>query len=558
MWWGDQSVDETITGAPRVEMSDVVYRPFPDPKIVVGDTNRPVWRVQFDLATDRNISFGLDINGDVVLGRAEDSPDLLDLSAFGAESFGVSRRHAVLRPTGSKLIVLDLGSTNGTWQNGRSIGVNTPYALTNGDILTLGRLEFIVRIVRRPTGQTQMLRERADLGDALSQLAKAITSQLDLDDVFNQALEMAMGLTDAGEVAIWLVDEQTGDLFLEAGRGIESEEIMRLRLPVSDSLAGEVIETGKARRTNRRTEGDQIKVKTGYIVEALVYVPLALGGVTFGVLAAAHREGGRKFSEREEKLLTAIADFAAIAIQNSRLYQATDQALAERVEELTEVNNALAHDLKGALTSIKGYAHLIKMSGTLSEPYTKFIGNVIMASDRMLGMINSLLDIALLSQAPQADEAPCDLAEAVSTAVQDLEGAALVKSITLDLKREGAPYQIRGDGTRLYRCVLNLIDNAIKYSPEGTLVSVSLAFDQEGVTIQVRDAGSGIPEEDLHHIFDKYYRGEQSSGDQAGIGLGLAMVQAMVHAHGGEISARNLEEGGAEFSITLPADLRID
>ena len=101
---------------------------------------------------------------------------------------------------------------------------------------------------------------------------------------------------------------------------------------------GKVIRTGKPIRARRAPGEDQIKVKTNYLVEALVYVPIKLGQETFGVLAAVHREAGKQFEERDERLLSAIADSAAIAIQNARLYEATDQALQERVEELSALN----------------------------------------------------------------------------------------------------------------------------------------------------------------------------------------------------------------------------
>jgi signal transduction histidine kinase/pSer/pThr/pTyr-binding forkhead associated (FHA) protein len=327
----------------------IAYRPIPYSH-VTGDTgSRFVWRVRLDLLTDSSKCLGLDVNGEAVLGRGQDGENLVDLTPYEAEKFGVSRHHAMLRPTITNLFVIDLDSTNGTWLNGRPIGVNTPYSLGNGDILTLGSLDFVARIVPRPKGQTAALREKATLADVLAQLAKAITSQLDLDEVLNQVVEMAMSLTHAGETAVWLVDEQLGELSLEAELGIEDTATSRTRLPVSDTLAGEVIRTGKPRRASRGPESEQVKVETDYLVEALVYVPLTLGGVTFGVLAAAHREAGKTFSKRDEKLLAAIADFAAIAVHNSRRYQATDSALVERVEELAalgELSRAVSASLE--------------------------------------------------------------------------------------------------------------------------------------------------------------------------------------------------------------------
>jgi len=514
------------------------------------------WRIGLELVSDNSVKLDVSLESDAMIGRGETAPDFVDLSAYNAEALGVSRRHAVLRPTDTEILVLDLGSTNGTQLNGQPIEISTPHGLNDGDLLTLGSLEWVVRIINRP-GKARVDRT-GDLGDALAQLAKAITSQLDLDEVLDQALEMAMRLTAAGETAIWLVDNVTGELFLEAERGIEDEKIKRMRLPVTDTMAGQVIEDGQPRRVSRTVEGEKIKVKTGYMVEALIYAPLGLGGVTFGVLAAAHRELGQHFSSRDEKLLTAIADFAAIAIQNSRLHQATNEALAERLGELTELNSALAHDLRSPILSIRGFAIIVKRKAHLDRELADFVDRIIAASERTLSLLNQLLDIVLLSQAPRTDYKPCNLTEAVARAIGDLEGAALEKSIALDLRLVGTPYQIEGDSTRLYRCVLNLVDNAIKYSPVGTQVTVIITYGEDGeTTIKVHDEGPGIPEEELPHIFDRFVRGKREKHAKEGIGLGLAIAQATAKAHGGEISVANAEGGGAEFVFSLPASLRV-
>src|SRR5574341_1710703 len=151
--------------------SELMYRPIPHPDAADGKSERPVWRVRFNLSFDPSICFGLDINGEVTLGRGDLAPDYYSLTPYNAEELGVSRRHVLLRPTDTKLYVTDLGSTNGTWCNDRSIGVNTPYSLSDGDLLRLGRLELIVRIVKRPLGHTSLLHARADMADALIPIA---------------------------------------------------------------------------------------------------------------------------------------------------------------------------------------------------------------------------------------------------------------------------------------------------------------------------------------------------------------------------------------------------
>lgn len=801
--------------AVSTEASEDEFRPLPD-DIAFGDaTDHPVWRVRFELAENSDQHFALDINGEVIFGRNFDGPNVVDLADFDAANQGVSRQHLILRPTPTHLFAIDMGSTNGTYRNGQSIGFNSPTRLINGDTLALGRLHLVVQIIGRPSFQTAFLGSQQpspDLADALSQIAKSVTSQLELDEVLNQVTETAMHLTAAGETSIWLVDDTTGELFLKAERGIEDEKIQQMRLPIrEDTYAGQVIKSGKPLYAQRQPGEERIKVKTHYLVEALLYVPITLGGVTTGVLSAVHREGGKQFNKRDERLLLAIADFAAIAIQNARLYQATDEALQRRVKELSALNevsgavtasldlnrvydvlveqvnrhwpveavclylldelneslrlfgssesgngthlvemgrgligkvaetgqasisnqlrngpdalavagvldgieprsiacvpmsiqekvvgvlallnkangpftqedvnrlvafanpvataienanlfeeserqraaimatahtlsqpllildengkvlvansaaneimeknisqlfdgissglgrtievkigdrtflstaqhlpnvgtivvmqdityvkqlekdraefmHALSHDLKSPLTSIMGWAQLLEKVTVFDDRGDKYMGKLVASAERMLDLINQMLQTVARGDIVEINRQSTDVRQVVATALSDAEGAALHKSITLDFKQSGTAYNIIGDETRLYHMVLNLIDNAIKYSPPETRVLVSLDYTDDSLTIKVQDEGAGIPEQDIPRLFDKYYRGTQAKV-QPGAGLGLSVVWAIADAHGGRVSVRNLPESGAEFIATLPGSLRVE
>lgn len=795
--------------APEFEIviPGVRYRPVPHDPATTDTENRPTWRIRFDLAADPTQRLGFDVNGEVFAGRDMEQKNAIDLQAFDASALGVSRQHLLLRPTATHLYVIDLGSTNGTLQNGRSIGVRTPYSLADGDVLTLGQLRLLLHIIERPQFHTGALARKIDLADAMTEIAKSITSQLDLDQVLNQVVEAAMTLTSAGDTSIWLVDETSGDLFLEAQRGIEDEAIKRLRLPIGEeTLAGKVIQTGQPLRVWRQPGEEQIKVKTNYLVEALAYVPITLGGITFGVLAATHRQPGKRFDRRDERLLTAIADFAAISIQNARIYQATDEALARKYKELaalnelsralnasldldkvydvlleqvnkywpveqvrvclvnengqllipfqspntdtkpfglhegiigrvardgvavmsndplahesfhpavdsvwgaapssmisvplkvqdhvvgvvtlfnkvdgsfskddlgrleafanpmaTAVENArlfkeserqrgaiqatanalpqpllilddagevlvanqaanrllqsnmaelfegisrgvgrtveaeigeltflstaehlpevgtivvmqdityvkklehdrsefmhmLSHDLKNPLAAIVGWKSLLERTTEFDERTQRYLNQIGLAVNRMLTMIAELLETVTEEAHVQLVKRPCDLNEVVDRVLADMSGAALHKSIQLNRELANGDCRISGDESRLYHMVLNLVDNAIKYSPRNTAVLVAVDCREEGLVIQVSDEGPGIPEEDKKRLFDKYFRGAAAQM-QPGSGLGLSAVQGIAKAHGGGVSAVNRPEGGAAFTVTLPADL---
>ncbi|MEW6580969.1 MAG: ATP-binding protein [Chloroflexota bacterium] len=533
---------------------ELYFRPVPHDLAQAGHAV-PVWRVRFDLAYNANRCFGLEINGEVMLGRGEEGPGLVSLDDFDADELGVSRLHVALRPTESQLFVVDLGSTNGTWINGRSIGVNTPFSLANGDLLTLGRLEFFVRIVDRPVGGLEVSNGQPESADVLLSIAKTLTVHLDMDAVLERAVEMTMAAIAAEEASIWLIDERTNELVLEVARGLD-ETTQGMRLSVSETLAGKVIRTGKPLRAHRQMGDNWIKVKTGYLVEAVMYVPLTVAGVPIGVLSAAHREAGQRFSEHDQIVLGHIADFAAIAVQNARLFESTSRALDQHDRVVTALSYALSCDVKALLNAMIGYTGLLDIYTSSNDDTGDTINRIVAAGEDMAALLDRMVEAAKLTNTHITIHQRCDLLETVKRAVKDRQRAAAEKRIALDLEVHGTPYPIFGDEVYLYRSVLNLVDNAVKFSDRHAHIMVSLDFTPREITICVCDTGPGIPEDLLPHLFNRYFRGRGTANGKPGIGLGLEIVRVTVDAHHGTVTARNRENAGAEFVITLPGALR--
>ena len=318
-------------------MDNIKYKLVPTATV---DPRKPVWYVRFELPSGEILA--LEINGEITFGRGDGTGGggVIDLNPYEAATLGVSRRHVMLRPTAANLFLIDLDSTNGTYRNGRSVTAHSPSHLADGDNIRLGDFAMTIYVDERPSFQTTMLStQRPSIEDALFQIAKAITSQLNLEEALNQVAETAMTLSDAGETSIWLVDEVSGKLKLEAQRGLDDRKLRRTHLKIrEDNMVGQVLRTGKTLRATHKPGTDKVKIQTDYLVEAVVYAPIMLAGVALGVLTATHRNPGRQFTDWDEKVLSSIADYAAIAIQNSRLYEATDEALAARVQELAALN----------------------------------------------------------------------------------------------------------------------------------------------------------------------------------------------------------------------------
>jgi signal transduction histidine kinase len=540
---GDELLREALSAK-----SDITYHPVPFKDAEAATS--PTWRIRLDLTFDSSARVGLDLNGELILGRQPEVAEFLELfGAYDGEQLGMSRQHALLGPTENKLYILDLGSTNGTWLNGHSIGVNMPYSLSNGDMIRLGRLEFSIQIVRRPEGAV-VANHKVTAEEIFSKIARGITAQLRVSEVLKQTMDMAMRFTPSDTITIWLVDEQSGELYLEAGRGVNDEQIQRLA--VSDSLVGRVIQTGHHLRFSGHKDEEHLRQKLDESVQAAIYCPLTLAGTAFGVLSAANHESGKLFSAEDERTMLFIADMAAVAIQNSRLHQATARAATRRAKVVSAINHAFAPTLKNLVNSTIGYAGMLYDDPRLFDEGVDIARMISENGSAIAHLIYHLNEIAAVIEDYSPQQSIIDLTDLVKRGLNDTVEAAEAKMSRLEYQVMGTPYLIYGDPNCIYKSVFNLVDNAIHYSPIMSKVSIILAFSHNEIIIRVRDTGPGIPEDYLPYLFERYFRSEESNG----LGLGLEFVCAAVEAHRGTIVVQNLEEGGAEFMITLPGALR--
>lgn len=216
-------------------------------------------------------------------------------------------------------------------------------------------VDEIVETIDRALVETRLLHDKAELAEqirrlkvemsrqsnemrTLSNIGKAITTLLSVDEVLQRVLEAATYLTNAEESTIWLPDDDGKHLRPYDRQTQLLTNNKGLVLPVADSPAGEVMQSGRPLRQSSMA-GQGMKVKTGYYAHAVLYVPLQLRGINLGVLGVSNRSAYRAFSKQDEFLLSFLADFAAISLENARVFQAADQALAARLEEL----NTLIH-----------------------------------------------------------------------------------------------------------------------------------------------------------------------------------------------------------------------
>jgi heavy metal sensor kinase len=221
-------------------------------------------------------------------------------------------------------------------------------------------------------------------------------------------------------------------------------------------------------------------------------------------------------------------------------------------KEMKDINNHIAHDLRSPLARMRGAAEMALTTVTTSEEFQAIAAGMIEDCDHLMGMINTMLDIAEAeSGIVELKLSDVDIAQVIRNACDLFMPVAENNGIGIVSELAGGCV-LCADPRMLQRMVGNLLDNALKYTPPGGTVTISATAEKQQVVITVSDTGIGISEKDLPHIFDKFYRCD-TSRTLHGSGLGLSLVKAIVASHGGTITAASNPEGGSIFTVALPA-----
>jgi signal transduction histidine kinase len=413
----------------------------------------------------------------------------------------------------------------------------------------------------------------------LYDVGQEITAQVALEPTLQLIVDRARTLLD-GDLSLLALLEETGEEFrVRASSGAVTKRLATLRFRAGQGVGGRVALTGQP-----VVVGDyqaelpdspflQVVQETG--IRSQVAVPLKVHGDTLGVLYVSSGVPHR-FRDEDKVLLGALADQAAIALENTRLYEDVrrhaeelESRIEARTRELQEANLRLetasqhksqflanmSHELRTPLNAILGYTELILdgIYGGVTDRLEEILRRVQHSGQHLLGLINDVLDLSRI----EAGELRLSLndysmGEVVQSVVTAVEPLAAEKELTLSVSVSPDLPTGRGDERRIAQVLLNLVGNAIKFTDTGQVGMMVRASDSEYV-VSVADTGPGIPPPDQKRIFEEFHQVDSSSTrSKGGTGLGLSIARRIVELHGGRIWVESEPGQGSTFSFTLP------
>jgi signal transduction histidine kinase len=400
------------------------------------------------------------------------------------------------------------------------------------------------------------LGRRADLLDAANRCARALGSSLDPDEAFDAFIRELRGLVPFERMAIVLIEGGVGRVIATAGA--KADEVMPpgTQLGLEGNLLAEIVASGQTVYRRDMTVGEYVEeprlVEVG--LRCRVAAPLVVGTRTIGLISVG-RAQPNAFDQQEIELVTLLGRLAASAVQNMRAYE-SERRTVEELRRLSALRadfvSLVSHELRSPMAAVIGAARTLQMRWRELQPEQReaFLTLIGDETSRLAALIGDVLDTSRIDAGTFTYRfADVDLVSLVSDSV----AAAVIGQDEVPVVARlptGVP-EVRGDPERLRQVIGNLIDNAVKYSPAGLPVEVSVARGTSTVHISVSDRGPGIDVADQRLIFEKFGR-VTGDGSKPGTGLGLFIARSIAEAHGGDLTVSSAPGRGATFTLSLP------
>jgi PAS domain S-box-containing protein len=440
----------------------------------------------------------------------------------------------------------------------------------------------IITVVRDISERKRAEEERARLAEAqaarreaeaaqrrwafLAEAGAILSSSLDYETTLASVARLAVPtladwctvdiVADDGEIHALAIAHRDSEQVPEAG-----QEPRRDSASIADPHGvARVIRTGQPELSADVTDAmlvepardeEHLRVLREAGLRSKMIVPLVGRGRTVGAISLGAADPERRFGPADLMFAEELAQRAALAIDNARLYREAREASRLKDEFLA----TLSHELRTPLNAILGWARLLRTGELDAETVAKALESIERNTQAQTQLVSDILDVSrIITGKLRVDRRPLDLAPVIDAALDAVHPAAEAKGVALCASIDRS-LRSTGDADRLLQVIWNLLSNAVKFTPAGGQVTVEMRGEGGGIDLRVSDTGVGIPRDFLPHVFERFRQGDASTTrHHGGLGLGLAIVRHLVGLHGGTVVAESDGPGrGSRFTVRLPS-----
>ncbi len=378
----------------------------------------------------------------------------------------------------------------------------------------------------------------------LLELTSDLAATFDLDTLLQRIVVAARELTDSEASSLLLYEKQTHSLYFEAATGALVDGVGQRAIPADNSIAGWVFTHGEPILSqdvlNDPRFYREMDALTQFETQSILGVPLRTKDKILGVIESVNKTEGI-FTDEDVQILQTLAAQAAIAIENSQLFMQSD-LIAE-----------IVHELRTPLAALTAASHLLQRSDLPADQRTKLSQTILNEVQRLNDLTTDFLELSRLeSGRTHFEREPVHLGGLVQESLEVVRAQAESKEIKLETEIDPSLTPVHGDRKILKQLLLNLLTNAIKYSPPESVVTVVLRSEGNEVLMEVRDTGRGISPEDQKRLFQRFYRAGNAQDEVQGTGLGLVIAKRIAESHEGSISVESTLGKGSTFTVRLP------
>lgn len=416
------------------------------------------------------------------------------------------------------------------------------------------------QLAQKLKGANEQLEKRVKELTTLYGIGKSVTAITNLTLLFSRLMEGALFVTEAELGWLLLVEDGSHQLILRAGKNLPNLSTLKLNQAWDDGISTLLMQSGEG----ITLAGTALaKMKAGQVAKAAVVVPIKAKDQVIGTMAVGNTTG-KPFDERDQRMLSAVADYASVALVNARLFQSLEQkarslqqaneetakGVRQKDDSLGSVGRELKNPLHQARTSLESLSR--GESGGPLNPAQ--MGALRATQERLEAMQRMVDDLNVLGEGQRAPSLrPVNLSDIAKQAVGRLAVEARHSGLTISSDLTNEAHQVPADTTLITRAIDNLLVNAIKFSPQGGVITLRVKPGEAGMMlVSVTDQGPGLSLDKLPRAWERFLQVDSAASRKSlNTGLGLAVVKQIVEAHGGKVWVESESGKGSTFYFAL-------